>query len=614
MTGRMKAAGTAHREAQRGLTLIELLVTIILSGLFFAAMVPVFVMASQQGQTDRARVLATNTAQSTIEMLRDLPYDDLYDTDWSQYSAVEALIDPQWKGTGSGLDIGVVPYPIGSPKEQERYLLVSVRAWWTRSGGSTRNVTLETAVYRQGLGTQTLLLYAYPLSGDRITTLEPVNVVARVDAGDAYLTKRVDFEVWANNGTAIASWSVFTRQDDPDRGTSAYARQDGTDGYWYFEQTWAAEGVPDGPYTFIAKSIPLDPEDPDYDGDWTRKEYILDRSRPEKPTVEYCRPGFQLQTPTGPLIPTATLSWSLDEGISDVVGLQIYRTGVDAGGVPLADKSITISSKSATAYVDRDVVVGNTYTYKVMVKDAVDQEGQWSDEVSCTIPEPGTEVAPAAPPMPLGATVDGRSVTLTWSPSPDREDVYAYRVYRDTALSVPIVSLETGGSTSTDPYSYTDPTVAYGGTYTYFVTAVSYYDVNPADDDPGVFWESYSLSAAPVQIPQPQSLSMRISLAVATLPQGATKPTYARVAIHSLDTGAIVPANLWEYPTLKFVGSSKEWDTDAKQPAPVTLYEGSYEVIAMFYSQTGVRLGTYTTHVELTSLDFPVVVTYLGTN
>jgi type II secretory pathway pseudopilin PulG len=609
MARRHRSQPRAGEGRQGGLTLIEILVTIVLTALFFAAMVPVFVMASQQGQTDRARVLATNAAQSAIEMLRDLPYDDLYDTDWSEYASVESLVDPEWKGAGSGLDIAVVPYPLDSPKGQERYLLVSVRAYWARSGGGLRDVTLETAVYRQGLGAQTLLLYVYPLSGDRIVTPDPFTVAARLDAGDAFLTKRIDFEVWANNGTAIDSWSVFTREDDPDRGSSAYARQDGTDGYWYYEQQWAASGVPDGSYTFVAKSIPLDPDDPNYDGEWTRKQYVIDRSRPAPPLIDYCRPGFQLATPTGPLVPTVSLAWSLDEGISDVVGLEVYRTGVDALGAALPDKSITIDSKSATAYVDRDVVVGNTYSYRVMVKDALDQSGQWSEYTPpCTVPDPGAGATPDPPPSPLGAEVNGRSVTLTWWPSPDKAEVTEYRIYRDTALAVPIAVVETGGSTSPDPYSYPDPSVEYGGTYTYFVTAVIY------DAAADLIWESYSLSAAPVQIPQPESLSMQITLAVATLPPGAKKPSYARVAIHSLDTGSIVPANPWEYPTLKFVGSNKVWDTDAKQPCPVTLYEGSYEVIAMFYSQDNQRLGTYTEDVDLTALDTPVTVTYLGPN
>lgn len=607
-----RAARTPERDhAQRGLTLIELLVTIVLSGLFFAAMVPVFVLASQQGQTDRARVLATNAAQSTIEILRDLPYDDLYDTAWESPGSVAAIVDPQWKGDGSGIDVGVVPYPLNSAKGQERYLLVSVRAWWTREGGALRDVILRTAVYRRGLATHTLLLYVYPLYGERITTT-PVTVAARLDAGDAFRTQRIDFEVWANNGTSIASWSVYSRETDPDRNGAPYARQDEDDGYWYYEQQWAAEGVADGTYTFLAKAVPLpatDPDyDPDYQGDRAQKQYVLDRVAPEKPTIEYCRAGFQLETPEGPSAPTVSLAWTLAANIGDAGSVEVYRTGVDATGVELAPKTIPILSRSATAYVDRDVLVGATYAYKVMVRDAVDQQGEWSDVASCTVPVLAEGEAPDAPPSPILTSVSGRSVMLSWSPSADRGVIDEYRVYRDAGLTTPIVSVPTYRSTSVDPYTYTDPTVEYGGTYTYFVTAVTY------DEALDLYWESWSISAAPVHIPQPPVLNMRISIAVGTLPQGATRPTYARVAIHSMDTGDVIPANPWDYPTLKFVGSQKIWDTAAKSPYKADLYEGGYEVIAMFYSQTNQRLGTYTGYVDLTARDTPVVVTYRGPN
>lgn len=630
MTRRSKRLAGQRRDAQRGLTMVEILVTIVLSSLFFAAMLPVFVMASQQGQTDRARVVATNAAQSAIEILRDLPYDQLYDTNWNSPGAVASIVDPEWKGSGSGMDIGVVPYPSNSAKGQERYLLVSVRAWWTRKGGGVHDVTLKTAVYRQGLGTQTLVLYAYGsgVQGNRIIATDSgaCIVAARLDAGDVFLTKRIDFEVWANNGTSIDSWSVYTREDDQDRinAGAEWAHQDPTDGYWYYEHDWTAPGVPDGTYTFIAKSVPEDPNDPDYDGDWTRKQYLLDRVIPEKATITSCTPGSKLETPEGPLKPTVSLEWTLAENIGDVGGVELYRTGTatDAAGVvtPLTPKTIVVSSITALAYVDHDVSASTAdvtyeYTYKVLVKDLqmVEDPGttsdNWSDPVSCTMPASVAGEAPKAPPSPLSATVSGRSVKLTWWPSPDKAVVDEYCIYRDAAMSVPIAAVETHRSTSSSQYSYTDPTVAYGGSYSYFVTAVSY------GASPAFRWESWSIGVGPVQIPQPLSLSMRITLGMGTLPQGATKPTYARVAIHSIDTGSLIPANPWEYPTLKYKGGLTEWDTATKNPYQVTnLYEGSYEVIAMFYSQNNQRLGTYYEHVELTSLNTPVTVTYMGVN
>lgn len=615
MTGRTTTAKARRADDQHGLTLVELLVTIVLSGLFFAAMVPVFVLASQQGQTDRARVLATNTAQSTLEILRDLPYDDLY-AYWSDPDSVTSPVDPEWKGTGSGLDIGVTPYPLGSPKGQERYLLVSARAWWTRQGGGVRDVTLKTAVYRQGLGTHTLLLYAWPLQSGVIKAV-PVNVTARIDAGDFALTERIDFEVWANNGTAIANWPVYSADQNDG---SAYARL-GSDGYYYYEAPWAATGVADGTYTFIAKTVPIDPDDPDYDGDWTRKQYVLDLVPPGVPTIESCTPGFQPATPgVWPELANVSLVWTLETNIGDVGHIEILRTQMDATTTPLPQKTITVPSKSGRTFVDRDVQAGATYSYKVLVEDAQGGRGDWSEPAQCMVPALVGSQAPDPPPSPLTASVSGRSVTLRWAPSASKQIVDEYRVYRDSGLTIyfpgrepetyaPLVGVYAGRDTSPpSQYEYIDPTVEYGGTYSYLVTAVSYDSVND------VMLESVSLSSGLVQIPQPPVLSMRISLAVANLPVGATRPASARVVIHSLDTGAMIPANPWEYPTLKFVGSQKEWDTAAKNPFKADLYQGSYEVIAMFYSQTNQRLGTYAEYVELTSLATPVVVTYRGPN
>jgi hypothetical protein len=311
--------------------------------------------------------------------------------------------------------------------------------------------------------------------------------------------------------------------------------------------------------------------------------------------------------------PTVSLEWAHEINEGDVGHIEVLRAGIDAGGVALPSQTFTIASKSALAFVDRDVVVGATYTYKVLIEDAQGGRGEWSEPVSCVVPDPGAGTVPEPPPYPVNVSVSGRSVTLTWSPSPSKETVDEYRVYRDVGLTVPIARVPAGDGTSS-AYSYTDPTVEYGGSYTYFVTAVWYGTVGDVDVV-DVLWESVSRSSGLVQIPQPPVLSMRITIAVdPALPSNATRPTYARMVIHSLDTGAMIPANPWEYPTLKFVGNQKVWDTAASKPFRADLYQGSYEVIGMFYSQTNQRLGTWTEPVELMSLATPVTVIYRGTN
>jgi prepilin-type N-terminal cleavage/methylation domain-containing protein len=63
--------------SQRGFSMVELLVTIVLAGIIFAAMVPVFANALQETSRDNFRVTATNIAQDRIEKIRMLNFADI---------------------------------------------------------------------------------------------------------------------------------------------------------------------------------------------------------------------------------------------------------------------------------------------------------------------------------------------------------------------------------------------------------------------------------------------------------------------------------------------------------------------------------------------------------
>lgn len=60
--------------SQRGFSMIELLVTVVIAGIVFAAMVPVFANALSRTSEDELRVDATNIAQDRIEQVRLLDY------------------------------------------------------------------------------------------------------------------------------------------------------------------------------------------------------------------------------------------------------------------------------------------------------------------------------------------------------------------------------------------------------------------------------------------------------------------------------------------------------------------------------------------------------------
>jgi prepilin-type N-terminal cleavage/methylation domain-containing protein len=65
------------RQAARGFSMVELIVSVVLAGIIFAAMVPVFASALKKTTGDNLRVTAVNIAQDRIEKIRQLPYPDI---------------------------------------------------------------------------------------------------------------------------------------------------------------------------------------------------------------------------------------------------------------------------------------------------------------------------------------------------------------------------------------------------------------------------------------------------------------------------------------------------------------------------------------------------------
>jgi prepilin-type N-terminal cleavage/methylation domain-containing protein len=82
------------RHVSSGFSLIELLVTVLIAGVLFAAMVPLFVTASKASSRDRARNIAANVAQSRIESIRQLSF--------SQLSGANAVANLQSSSFGGG--------------------------------------------------------------------------------------------------------------------------------------------------------------------------------------------------------------------------------------------------------------------------------------------------------------------------------------------------------------------------------------------------------------------------------------------------------------------------------------------------------------------------------
>lgn len=65
------------QRAEAGFSLVELLVTIVLAGIVFAAMIPMFISAQTKNFADTMRLTSLNVAQDKIEKVRQLSYDSI---------------------------------------------------------------------------------------------------------------------------------------------------------------------------------------------------------------------------------------------------------------------------------------------------------------------------------------------------------------------------------------------------------------------------------------------------------------------------------------------------------------------------------------------------------
>jgi prepilin-type N-terminal cleavage/methylation domain-containing protein len=146
MVGLAGATGLPHgtRRDARGFSMMELLVTIILAGIIFAAMVPFFANALKRTSGDELRVDAANIAQDRIEQVRLLEYSDItaanlnYSPSPTPSPFGDGRFGPTYTQVGETKPYDVVYTVQSLPDANAKYVRVSV----TREGsGSNGYVT-----------------------------------------------------------------------------------------------------------------------------------------------------------------------------------------------------------------------------------------------------------------------------------------------------------------------------------------------------------------------------------------------------------------------------------------------------------------------------------------
>jgi len=143
------ARANASRYPDRGFSLVELLVTIVLAGIVFAALVPVFVSAQKASAGDRSRNTATNIAQDRIEKIRLLAFDQIVND--SSHLQSDTFAGGQFGSTstpaGSGKTYSVTYSVENVPSTGAvNYKRVSVTVSWTAPPTPVMPVTMTTIV------------------------------------------------------------------------------------------------------------------------------------------------------------------------------------------------------------------------------------------------------------------------------------------------------------------------------------------------------------------------------------------------------------------------------------------------------------------------------------
>jgi Tfp pilus assembly protein PilV len=452
--------------AARGYTLIEPLITIVLAGIFFSAMVPLFIVVIQKNSADTVRNVALNLAQEKIESIRSLRYDEVTtanlfagasfwqgrfgapagQVDIDDDGVAEAVTSETVNGRTLFIHYEVVTEPADAAAGAELYKLVTVQTGWVGNPRPTRDVLLRTAIYRQAPGPTLTRLSISPepeaLDDMLWITSFPVTLRAYVSPASAGSMGKVSFSVYASDGSLIA-W-----------GESANGIQD--DSGFYYEWQWSSPRPVDGFYTFRA----IGTDSSDQTGSSWQITVGVDLGAPNEPDVT--------EVLNGSGVVSLHWAWQSSSPPGDLERIEVWR---DAEPNALASLPIT-----ARYYIDRAVANGDhIYTLRL-----VDLRSAHADVVLPASPHLMSDVSAPAQFGPLSATVsaDAATVTLQWPATTDDVGVQWYRVYRDDpGMTCPVATVAASASILIDgraSYAYIDPLdlADPGSTHEYAVTAV----------------------------------------------------------------------------------------------------------------------------------------------
>lgn len=438
----MNTSVRARRDAL-GFSMVELLITIIIAGIAFAALVPMFVSAQQKGAGAQYRSTAINLAQDRIERLRQLPWN----------AVTDALTTTSLGGglTWGGVTVGGKTYTVDLLPVQtvgtQKTVRVSV-TWYEQPGHIKRERVLTTNIFRQLPGPQVTDVSfdpspdpLAPSLGNWIRASGVIKITATVNPAQALDCKYVRFTVVDTSGILPPVVQIISTPIVPTNNQFLLQWQ-GQD----------AAGNPvtlhDGLYRVTAVAYSQDTNgQTSLPGNTYPRDVRIETGSP-LPVEFSVYPGKVDSAVVNLLFsPSSAPDWDY---------FQIWRNGS-----PLPDEIRSFG------YKDLAVEAGTTYQYKVRAVDTAGTALDW-DALEAKSAMPTRTGAVGAPSQPTGLTVSftGATVKLLWLPPSSLTGIVGYHVYRDTTNT-----LVAAASSMADVVSYSvyDSSIEWLTAYVYTV-------------------------------------------------------------------------------------------------------------------------------------------------